>query len=386
MATSTENPIEKIADGTFVQTGPGTLAGRYMRMFWQPIYVAGRLKPSRAVPIQVMGEKFTLYRGESGTPYVVEFRCAHRRTQLSVGWVEGECIRCFYHGWKYDSSGQCIEQPAEDASFAAKVKIRSYPAREYLGLIFAYLGEGGTPPFPRYPQLEQEGVLDVSSYVRNCNYFNTLENGVDQAHVPFTHAKSNFTKFGLNWDIPKITAQETEYGVAMYGTRSDGVARVNHYLMPNILYIKGSPDESAEKWRDAFAWRVPVDDMSHASFNLSLVHITGSAAERYRESRKQRRASVAKLPSAREMADAVLAGDLCIHEIEDRPDLVNIQDHVAQEGQGAIPDRDSERLGRSDAAVILMRKIWTRELRALAEGRPLKAWSCPEGLLATSGV
>ena len=34
------------------------------------------------------------------------------------------------------------------------------------------------------------------------------ENGVDQAHVPFTHAKSNFTKFGLNWDIPKITAEE----------------------------------------------------------------------------------------------------------------------------------------------------------------------------------
>jgi 5,5'-dehydrodivanillate O-demethylase len=234
--------------------------------------------------------------------------------------------------------------------------------------------------------LEQDGVLDVSSYIRNCNYFNTLENGVDQAHVPFTHAKSNFTKFGLNWDIPKISAEETEYGVAMYGTRSDGVSRVNHYLMPNILYIKGSPDDSAEKWRDAFAWRVPIDDVSHASFNISLVHVTGDAAERYRESQKQRRASVAKLPSPKEMADAVLAGNLCIHEIEDRPDIVNIQDHVAQEGQGAIPDRDSERLGRSDAAVILMRKIWLRELRALAEGRPPKTWSCPEGLLATSGV
>jgi len=92
------------------------------------------------------------------------------------------------------------------------------------------------------------------------------------------------------------------------------------------------------------------------------------------------------LPSAREMADAVLTGSLCIHEIEDRLDIVNIQDHVAQEGQGAIPDRDSERLGRSDAAVILMRKIWLRELRELAEGRPLKTWSCPKGLLATSGV
>ena len=386
MTTSTENPFEKIADMDFVHTGPATLAGRYMRMFWHPVFVSEELRPGRAVPIQIMAERFTLYRGESGTPYVVDFRCAHRGTQLSLGWVEGECIRCFYHGWKYDGTGQCVEQPAEDESFAAKVKIRSYPVQEYLGLIFTYLGEGAAPPFPRYPQLEEEGVLDVGSYVRNCNYFNTLENGVDQAHVPFTHAKSNFTKFGLNWDIPKITAEETEYGVAMYGTRANGISRVNHYLMPNILYIKGSPDESAEKWRDAFAWRVPIDDVSHTSFNMSLVHITGDAAKRYRDRRKQQRAAAAKLPSTREMADAVLAGRRRIHDIEDRPDIVNIQDHVAQEGQGAIPDRNSERLGRSDTAIILMRKIWLRELRALAEGRPLKTWTRPEGLLATSGV
>jgi len=357
-----------------------------MRKFWQPVYVSERLKAGQAAPIKIMNDEFTLYRGASGSPYVVGFRCAHRGTQLSIGWVEGECIRCFYHGWKYDGTGQCIEQPAENESFASKVRIRSYPTQEYLGLIFAYLGEGMAPPFPRYPQLEAEGVVDVTSYIRHCNYFGTLENGVDQAHVPFTHAKSNFTKFGLNWDIPKITAEETEYGVAMYGTRSDGISRVNHYLMPNILYIKGSPDESAKLWRDAFAWRVPIDDLSHASFNLSLVHLTGEAAERYQERRRQRQAAVAKLTSAREMADAVLAGKLNIHEIEDRPDIVNIQDHVAQEGQGAIPDRDAERLGRSDVAIILMRKIWLRELRALAEGQPLKTWSLPETVLASSGV
>ena len=379
----TDHPMDEI---NFVRTGPGTIAGRYLRRFWQPVYVAERLKAGQAMPIRIMGEDFTLYRGESGAPYVIDFRCAHRGTQLSIGWVEGECIRCFYHGWKYDGTGQCVEQPAEGESFAAKVKILSYPTREYLGLVFAYFGEGEVAPFRRYPQLEAEGVLDVSSYSRQCNYFNALENGVDQAHVPFTHAKSNFTKFGLNWDIPKITAEETDYGVAMYGTRANGIARVNHYLMPNVLYIKGSPDESAEMWRDAFAWRVPIDDESHASFNISMLHITGAAVERYRDQRRQRRAALATLPSAREMADAVLAGKLSIHEIEDRPDIVNIQDHIAQEGQGAIPERDTERLGRSDTAIILMRKIWLRELRALSEGRPLKNWFLPDELAATSGV
>ncbi|HZU05086.1 MAG TPA: Rieske 2Fe-2S domain-containing protein, partial [Chloroflexota bacterium] len=134
-----EHPSAKYTD--FAHTGPGTLAGRYLRLFWHPIYRAEDLPPGRAVPIRIMSEDFTLYRGESGAPHVLAFRCAHRGTQLSTGWVEGDCIRCLYHGWKYDASGQCVEMPAEDPSFPPKVRIRSYPTQEYLGLIFAYLGD-----------------------------------------------------------------------------------------------------------------------------------------------------------------------------------------------------------------------------------------------------
>jgi 5,5'-dehydrodivanillate O-demethylase oxygenase subunit len=383
---SSKMPSESTRNVDFVHTGPATLAGQYLRMFWQPVFVSNELKTGCASPIRIMSENFTLYRGESGTPYVVDFRCAHRGTQLSVGWVEEECIRCFYHGWKYDGTGQCVEQPAEESSFAKKVKIRGVPTQEYLGLIFAYFGAGSVPPFPRYPELEEEGELDVSSYLRHCNYFNTLENGVDQVHVPFTHAKSNFTKFGLNWDIPKITAEETSYGVAMYGTRANGVARVNHYIVPNILYIKGSPESAKEGWREAFAWRVPVADVSHRSFNIALVHLSGEAALRFRERQLEQQEIISKLPSARQMATAALTGKISVHDIEERPDIVNIQDHVAQEGQGAIPDRETERLGRSDVAIILLRRIWQRELSALAEGKPLKKWSRPERLVATSGV
>src|SRR5262245_30664483 len=129
---------EDRADYTdYAHTGPGTLAGRYMRRFWQPVCLAADLLPGHTKPIRVMGEDYTLYRGESGTPHVVEFRCAHRGTQLSTGWVEGDCLRCFYHGWKYDQTGQCVEMPAEDDSFPPKVRVQSYPTVEYLGLIFA---------------------------------------------------------------------------------------------------------------------------------------------------------------------------------------------------------------------------------------------------------
>src|SRR5207245_5192386 len=87
----------------FAQIGPGTLAGRYLRTFWQPVYRAQDLPAGRAKPIRIMNEDFTLYRGEGGTPHLLAFRCAHRGTQLSTGWVEGDELRCFYHGWKYDA-------------------------------------------------------------------------------------------------------------------------------------------------------------------------------------------------------------------------------------------------------------------------------------------
>src|SRR5438552_4241412 len=90
----------------FASSGPESLAGRYLRRYWQPVYAAGELPTGSARPLQVMNERFTLYRGESGLPQLVAFRCAHRGTQLSTGWVEGDDLRCLYHGWKYDSSGQ----------------------------------------------------------------------------------------------------------------------------------------------------------------------------------------------------------------------------------------------------------------------------------------
>jgi len=92
----------------FAHVGPGTLAGRFLRRFWQPIYVAKDLAPGIPVRIKRFNEYFTLYRGESGAFHMVGDRCPHRLTQMSLGWVEGERIRCFYHGWVFDGMGQCV--------------------------------------------------------------------------------------------------------------------------------------------------------------------------------------------------------------------------------------------------------------------------------------
>jgi 5,5'-dehydrodivanillate O-demethylase len=121
----------------YAHAGPGTPMGRILRRFWQPVAMTEDVDRQGALPVRILHEDLTVYRGASGRYHVVDFRCAHRGTQLSTGWVEGDCIRCFYHGWKYDGSGQCVEMPAEDSSFPAKVRIKSYPTQAYAGLVFA---------------------------------------------------------------------------------------------------------------------------------------------------------------------------------------------------------------------------------------------------------
>ena len=141
--------------------GPGTPAGRYLRLFWHPVYRAGDLPRSRAKPIEILGEKFTLYRDDAGLPHLVAFRCAHRGSQLSLGWIEGDALRCRYHGWKFDAAGQCIEQPNEPKPFCQRVTIPTYPVKEYAGLIFAYLGDGEPPPFRNFVDLDRPGTIVV---------------------------------------------------------------------------------------------------------------------------------------------------------------------------------------------------------------------------------
>ncbi len=372
---------DKYAD--IVHTGPGTIAGRYMRSFWQPVFVSADLAKGRTKPVHIMSENYTLYRSESGAAQLLAPTCPHRATQLSTGWVEGETLRCFYHGWRFASSGQCLEAPAERDGYADSVKVRSYPTLEYVGLIFAYLGEGEAPPFPRYSDIEDEGILDARAYRRNCNFFNNIENQCDPVHVAFTHSKSAFTRNGLI-GVPSVSAEETQWGLAMSAQRPGVGVRVTQVGMPNILHIKSSPETPESGWSELFAWRIPIDDVSHLSFNVHLHRLKGEAAEKFLAMRAER--SKISRQSVIELGAAIRRGELHTDDIMDHPDIVGIQDDVAQIGQGLIADRVNEKLGRSDVGVVLVRNLWLRELHAMAEGRPLKQWTWSEKLAATVGA
>ncbi len=381
----------------FAYTGPDTLAGQYLRRFWQPILRSQDLLAGKARPMRVMNEEFTLYRGNSGRPYLVEFRCPHRGTQLSAGWVEDDCIRCFYHGWMYDGTGQCVEQPAEQESFAQKIKIRSYPAQDYLGLVFAYLGEGEAPPFPRYPDWDKVGFDGVRAYIRNCNYFQYIENHCDPIHTPFVHR--NRWKYGNDWrreNLMTMTSEEMEWGLINRITEPDGRMWITAMGMPNVHEKRqGNPhrvgiQEEMGKL-GSLTWNVPIDDETGVEFT---VYAANSKRRWSKEVGGTEDDMLALSARAAELSEAVLAGKMTIEEAETQAARENVfstgaganiglmQDAVGQVGQGRIVDRKRDHLGRSDVAVILFRKLWRQELNALAEGLPLTEWARPEWLQA----
>lgn len=362
----------------FAHIGPDTLAGRFLRRFWQPVYVAKDLAPGIPVRIKRFGEYFTLYRGESGAFHLVGDRCPHRLTQMSLGWVEGEHIRCFYHGWVFNGAGQCLEQPAEKEGFARKIRIDAYPVQEYLGLVFAYLGEGKPPALARFPELEIDyGALFATAHGVPCNYFQRIENDLDETHLHFVHkvsidAVDNFTH------VPQIKVRESDYGIYREGHRPKAggdEVRYGHFLMPNTLLVDLPPSPENEDWAIHLAWRVPVDEENMITFTAARRRVSSPGARPAEGERKWK--------SADYYVEEILAGRMRVQDVDPNyPRIFVVQDNVALAGQGRVVEREKERLGQSDAGIILLRKLWERELKALAEGKTMKAWRRPKERLA----
>jgi 5,5'-dehydrodivanillate O-demethylase len=384
----TEEPTD------FVRTGPGTLAGRYLRKFWQPVFVGRKLQPGWSKPITIMSESFALYRSQDGTAHCVDNRCAHRGAKLSTGWVEGDNIRCPYHGWAFGPDGQCVHQPLEREGYAQNIRIGGYPTREYLGLVYVYFGEGEPPEFPRYKEWEDAKFVAAQIDVRPCNWFQNVENFVDEGHIWFTHTNSALANLNLD-DLPKITTEKTPWGLSNIATPSDGRRRIVQFGMPNCGMFAVHPDnikkpgevatQAETAWQMFLDYRVPVDDVTHLQVHAIATFMEGEPTEAYRARWAKFDAAEAQ---AHDIAGKVLAGELQYDDIARLCHHIPLaQDEVVQVGQGRIADRRKgvEHLGASDAGIVALRRLYTEELRAFAEGRTLQNWHRPVGLLPLSG-
>jgi len=377
---------DKRLEFDLARTGPGTPMGRFMRRFWMPVMRAEDLPAGEARPIRVMSEDFAIYRGEQGQAQIIDYRCPHRGAMMHLGWVEGNDIRCVYHGWKFDCTGQCNEQPAEEAGFARKVRIGAYPTREFMGLIFGFFGEGAPPAFPPYPLPQGDGIIENQAPpVVPCNWLQCFENSMDEVHVAFVH-KIGGSHSGI-YDLPEIAADETDWGMIRFGRRGND-ERISLHYMPNCTRVIVPPMaglEGAGGWRELYLAFVPVDDETNMWFITNLVGVTGEAAIAYQAARQRYLDRQAAAGSSLDLAQNVMDGKIRFADI-DHPDRVRVQDFAVQAGQGKIADRSNEYLGKSDTAIILWRRILERELRAMQTGRNVKQWTpAPADTLPTLG-
>src|SRR5215469_15607373 len=133
------------------RTAAGTPAGDLLRRYWQPAALVDELSGNRPIkPVRLLGEDLVIFKDAQGRYGLVGRSCPHRGTDLAYGRLEHGGLRCSFHGWLFDVTGQCLETPAEPegSRMCANIRQKAYPVVEKSGILFAYLGSGEPPAFP----------------------------------------------------------------------------------------------------------------------------------------------------------------------------------------------------------------------------------------------
>ena len=264
-----ERPEE---EAEITHVGPETPCGEYLRRFWQPIITSEELQdlPRR---LRIMGEDLVAFRDKSGAVGLLELHCPHRGTSLEFGLVSEKGLRCCYHGWLFDVDGKILETPGEppDSTLKDRLYHGAYPAHEYCGLVFAYMGPPDQPPaFPILDTFRLPGYQLVArpGYIWPCNWLQVKENSMDPAHLAFLHTLPGSEGFTGDlaalgeWDFMETTA-----GMVYIDTRRQGDkiwVRVADFIPPNIHQFPPNADPMVQRTTinrpTATRWAVPIDD------------------------------------------------------------------------------------------------------------------------------
>jgi len=140
-----------------------------------------------------LGEPTILYRTADGTVTALEDRCCHRHAPLSKGRLEGDQVRCMYHGLKFAPTGECIEIPG-DKNIPAKYRVRQYPVVEKQNLVWIWMGDADQADpadIIDYPYMADEAWSYKGGYMHyGANYRLVVDNFLDFSHLPFVHANT----------------------------------------------------------------------------------------------------------------------------------------------------------------------------------------------------
>ena len=159
---------------------------------WFPVARSRAVKTGKLHPVNFAGEPIVLLRKSSGEVFALEDRCAHRQVPLHIGVVEDDCIKCAYHGWKYNQTGKCVGVPYLEKCSLRPNNVRNFPCREAYGLIFIYPGDIdqlGSTTFPEIPSAtDPHYKTRYLDRLVQCHFTFMHENLMDMNHQ-FLHRR-----------------------------------------------------------------------------------------------------------------------------------------------------------------------------------------------------
>jgi phenylpropionate dioxygenase-like ring-hydroxylating dioxygenase large terminal subunit len=369
------------------RTGSDTPMGRLFRRHWLPALLAEELPDNDCPPVrvQLLSERLIAFRDSDGHCGLIDEFCAHRRVSLWFGRNEECGLRCPYHGWKYDVTGQCVDMPNEPAhpEFAEKVKLTAYPLVERGGVLWAYMG----PPDQRPPLPEWEFATVpapqsfVSKRFQECNWLQAMEGGIDSSHVSFLHgaalksdplfkgARGN--QYSLGDTRPVFEVVESPGGLQIGARRNAENGqyywRITQWVMPSFTMIapRGNHSVHGHFW-------IPIDDEHCWAWSYDY-HPTRALTEAERAAMLDGKGiHVAYIPGTyRPLAnkDNDYLMDRQAQKTGDRfsgIEGIAMQDASLQESMGPIVDRTKEMLVSTDTGIIMARQRLMRAANALA--------------------
>jgi len=310
---------------------------------------------------------------------------------MFFGRNEEDGLRCVYHGWKFDTSGACVDMPNEPAesNFKHRIKATAYPAMERNGLVWIYMGPRETPPpLPHVEaNMQDDGNWSMRATLQECNYMQVLEGDIDTSHASFLHvgamdhekvAPGTFTYYMLKDRSPHYEVVETESGT-MYGAYRPAEADSYYWRIANFMfpYFTMTPTGILGMEVRCGA-RVPIDDhhtlsisMRRGGFNstgtfrtqndIPLLNVNADLVpngtgflERFRSIANARNDYQIDREAQKTVSYSGLNG-------------IQLQDMAVTESMGHIYQRHQEHLSTSDMMIIRTRKRLIDAAKALRD-------------------